>query len=96
MDKITNCEGCSACCQVMLIRFSGVLPEDYKKARGIRTIGPFMALSAPCPQLKDGKCGIYPTRPRMCGAFPIGGLDCVLCRKLGEEEAGKKKGVGGE
>ena len=82
MPKIANCEGCGACCQIMLIRFQGRLDADWCEAREVRTVGNFMAFSCPCPWLKDGKCSIYPTRPKMCASYPVGGLDCVLCRKL--------------
>ena len=91
MTKVTSCEGCCACCKLMLIRFSGVMPANYARARGIRIIGNFMAFENVCPQLKEGKCSIYPDRPRTCAAFPIGGIDCALCRKIKAAEGNVHK-----
>ena len=71
----------------MLFRFEGKLGADWAEERGcvvLKTKGKqFIAFDYACPHYDSlaKKCRIYENRPLLCRSFPVGCLDCLLCRK---------------
>ena len=83
------CEGCGLCCDGTLFRWAPLAPEEEcLSAHGLQTLDregePRFDL--PCPALKEGRCSIYPIRPKICRDFR-----CKLLRQYerGELEAGE-------
>ena len=77
------CTQCGLCCNGALHPFAKLEPDevDYASSIGlaIRTVGrPGFAL--PCPMLRDSKCTIYGSRPKVCARYK--------CQLLQDLEAG--------
>lgn len=43
--------------------------------------GDMIYLRCPCNHLKDGKCAIYETRPKLCADTPVGSPSCLYAIK---------------
>ena len=74
---------CGLCCMGALHDFVYLQPDEVRCAADLglplRSSGP-PSFSLPCPQLANRKCGIFPKRPRVCGAY--------RCQLLMDKEAG--------
>ena len=79
-----SCEGCGACCQLMLLHLKGKLEHEWAEKRGCMIGSDFVAFQYPCAYYdkQTARCKIYEKRPELCKAFPVGCNDCLLCRKL--------------
>lgn len=83
--KEVNCENCNgACCKWLFINANPTRSElEFFAARGITRVDKNrFAFKTSCPQLKEGRCGIYEKRPLDCKLFKMGGPDCLAARKL--------------
>lgn len=80
-----NCDNCGVCCtHIVFTTGKKILEDDYCKARGLKQIGLCLEIPCVCPNFdKDTKkCKIYEDRPKLCKDFPVGGVGCLLSRKL--------------
>lgn len=73
------CEICrGACCETIVLDVSQRNPDFYlwlkyhgeALERGIR-------LECACKMLKDGKCSVYETRPKICMVYQVGCSACL-------------------
>jgi Fe-S-cluster containining protein len=62
---VCNCSGCSSkCCNGSFFTNVQLMEEDQKR------LG-LVSLLQPCKFLKDDKCSIYLSRPKVCEAYPV-------------------------
>ena len=80
-----DCAVCrGACCEDILVPVDpealDELTVEWLSARGEMVVWadrPHVRLRAPCPHLKDGRCGVYERRPLVCRAYVMGGDRCL-------------------
>lgn len=83
MGEEISCEGCGACCDRMLIEWSGqTLDLDWLKAHGGQIMGKYIVLPIKCEfyDEKTKKCKNYEKRPISCQKFKRGSVACIMCR----------------
>lgn len=88
MAQNNLCECCGDCCQIMMIKIEGHLGDDWARARGCEIRAGRLIFPFPCPQLdqETKKCKIYEGRPELCKKMPVGGVDCLLCRRYATQK----------
>lgn len=82
-----NCQKCrGACCEEFnlgILEFRA-MNQDHRRWLELHSeLGiTSMTFECRCKVLnKDGLCGIYPNRPKICSNYPAGGPDCLAVVK---------------
>ena len=75
---MTACDLCrGACCESWLVPVDGEGPaKEWLLARGRQIKPRTVEVETVCPQLRDGRCSIYATRPKVCELYRVGGPVC--------------------
>ena len=92
-----ECEMCGKCCEVLsqcvyipkekklILENEIIVSEDVIERIHIDSNNPI--LIKPCPFYKNGRCTIYPNRPKSCREFPLTkeldmGIGCPALKKV--------------
>jgi len=70
-------EGCGDCCNVVIVtreEFDTV--KHYAKQKGIKPVR-----QGKCPWYQDGKCSVYPARPKICRLFGHSDVQGLVCSR---------------
>lgn len=86
-QKPLNCDGCGVCCEFLIFQYDRPLNEEEKRfyeLRGIKVDYSRVIVEIPCKayDVKEKNCSIYPTRPKSCKEFELGGQLCMACRAI--------------
>jgi Fe-S-cluster containining protein len=81
------CDLCrGACCEYMQIKFADAASQEWCDLHGTPDKHGTI-LELPCKQLqKDGRCGIYLTRPVACIVYMVGSEHCKSAVRLRRPE----------
>jgi len=66
------CKRCGECCKWVLIGMEGKMDKDQKEyviQRADKKDGLFYLIRKECHHLKENKCDIYSSRPKLCRVF---------------------------
>jgi Fe-S-cluster containining protein len=84
------CTSCGLCCSGVLFDTAPLDADEIERATELG-LKPYFEppgqarFDFPCPHLQGSRCGVYPRRPRICGAFR-----CELLKKF---ESGEVSGA---
>ena len=72
--ECNGCLGLARCCTYVMLPLARALSEDEKRwvelHPGLRIEGESVRIDIPCSALRDGKCSIHSSRPRVCQNYP--------------------------
>ena len=79
-----TCQECSgACCKIWFVSECSVDADErvLLEMRGVMVAPALWVLHAECRNLgKNGRCMIYPDRPKACHDFKVDGPSCKTCK----------------
>lgn len=97
MNRVGECNGCSACCRFLILQVNPAYLEadrrNWIEMHGIHLFeqdgGVWARINATCTHLTaEGKCGVYglPERPQACATFPTVQADIDLIDEWASEK----------
>ena len=87
---MTPCEACGGlCCRGLILHIKEHYPPDEWRwicLHGRETLDG-VEFTVPCNALREGRCSIYPIRPKVCQDYKVGGESCLsVIAKLAPEK----------